>query len=90
VMAICLLAVYPASRLDWLVLGRLILTAPVYLPGVPGPIPAWVNDAINVVGEVVSPWARLLAAVGFIALCVGGWWGWRDPRSGPGVPRALI
>ena len=37
VMAICLLAVYPASRLDWLVLGRLILTAPVYLPGVPAP-----------------------------------------------------
>jgi hypothetical protein len=90
VMAICLLAVYPASRLDWLVLGRLILTAPVYLPGVPGPIPVWVNDAINVVGEVVSPWARLLAAVGFIALCVGGWWGWRDLRSGQGVPRALI
>jgi hypothetical protein len=90
VMAICLLAVYPASRLDWLVLGRLILTAPVYLPGVPGPIPVWVNDAINVVGEVVSPWARLLAAVGFIALCVGGWWGWRDRAPGQGAPRALI
>ena len=86
VMAICLLAVYPASRLDWLVLGRLILTAPVYLPGVPGPIPVWVNDAINVVGEVVSPWARLLAAVGFIALCVGGWWGWRDRAPGQGRP----
>jgi hypothetical protein len=90
VMAICLLAVYPASRLDWLVLGRLILTAPVYLPGVPGLIPVWVNDAINVVGEVVSPWARLLAAVGFIALCVFGWWGWRDPRSGQSALRALI
>jgi hypothetical protein len=90
VMAICLLAVYPASRLDWLVLGRLILTAPVYLPGVPGPIPVWVNDTINVVGEVVSPWARLLAAVGFIALCVGGWWGWRDRAPGQGAPRALI
>jgi hypothetical protein len=90
VMAICLLAVYPASRLDWLVLGRLILTAPVYLPGVPGPIPVWVNDAIDVVGEVVSPWARLLAAVGFIALCLFSWWGWRDRAPGQGVPRALI
>ncbi|HEY2281730.1 MAG TPA: hypothetical protein VGI00_25500 [Streptosporangiaceae bacterium] len=90
VMAICLLAVYPASRLDWLVLGRLILTAPVYLPGVPGPIPVWVNDAINVVGEVVSPWARLLAAAGFIALCVFGWWGWRDRGVGQAAPRALI
>ncbi len=90
VMAICLLAVYPASRLDWLVLGRLILTAPVYLPGVPGPIPVWVNDAINVVGEVVSPWARLLAAVGFIALCLFGGWGWRDRTLGQAAPRTLI
>jgi hypothetical protein len=90
VMAICLLAVYPASRLDWLVLGRLILTAPVYLPGVPGPIPASVNDAINVVGEVVSPWARLLAAVGFIALCLFGWWGWRDRPPGQAALRTLI
>ncbi len=32
VMAICLLAVYPASRLDWLVLIRLIVAAPVYFP----------------------------------------------------------
>jgi hypothetical protein len=90
VMAICLLAVYPASRLDWLVLGRLILTAPVYLPGVPGTIPAWVNRAINVVGEVVSPWARLIAAVGFIALCVFGWWGWRDRAPSQAALRPLI
>jgi hypothetical protein len=90
VMAICLLAIYPASRLDWLVLGRLILTAPVYLPGVPGPIPAWVNNAINVVGEVVAPWARLLAALGFIALCVFGWWDWRDRVPGPPALRTLI
>ena len=90
VMAICLLALYPASRLDWLVLVRLILTAPVYLPGVPGPIPAWVNNAINVVGEVVAPWARLLAALGFIALCVFGWWGWRDRLPGQPALRALI
>jgi hypothetical protein len=90
VMAICLLALYPASRLDWLVLGRLILTAPVYLPGVPGLIPAWVNNAINVVGEVVAPWARLLAALGFIALCVFGWWGWRDRAPDQPALRALI
>ncbi|MBV9796331.1 MAG: hypothetical protein JO016_20630 [Actinobacteria bacterium] len=88
VMAIVLLAVYPASRLDWLVLLRLILTAPVYLPGVPGPTPAWVTDAINVVGEVIAPWARLLAALAFIALCILGWWGWREP--GQPVPRPLV
>ena len=78
VMAICLLAVYPASRLDWLVLGRLILTAPVYLPGVPGPIPAWLNNTINVVGYYVAPDARLAAAVAFVVLCLTGRWGWRE------------
>jgi hypothetical protein len=90
VMAICLLAVYPASRLDWLVLGRLILTAPVYLPGVPGPIPVWVNNTINVVGEYVAPYARLAAAVAFIVLCVFGWWGWRDRAPGRAALRSLV
>jgi hypothetical protein len=80
VMAICLLAVYPASRLDWLVLGRLILTAPVYLPGVPGPTPAWLTSTINAVGDYVAPDARLVAAIAFVALCLTGRWAWRGPE----------
>ena len=84
VMAICLLAIYPASQLDWLVLGRLILTAPVYLPGVPGPTPAWLTSTINAVGDYVAPDARLVAALAFVALCLTGRWAWRDP-----VPSAV-
>jgi hypothetical protein len=77
VMAICLLAIYPASQLDWLVLGRLILTAPVYLPGVPGPTPAWLTSTINAVGDYVAPDTRLVAAIAFVALCLTGRWAWR-------------
>jgi len=80
VMAICLLAVYPASQLDWLLLGRLILTAPVYLPGVPGPTPAWLTSTINAFGDYVAPSARLVAALAFVALCLTGRWAWRGPE----------
>jgi hypothetical protein len=80
VMAICLLAIYPASQLDWLVLGRLILTAPVYLPGGPGPTPAWLTSTINAVGDYVAPDARLIAALAFVTLCLTGRWAWRGPE----------
>jgi hypothetical protein len=81
VMAICLLAVYPASRLDWLVMIRLALTTGVYLPGVPAVTPAWLAPVINVDGSVVSSGTRLVAALAFIWLCVFGFWGWREPEA---------
>jgi hypothetical protein len=90
VMAICLLALYPASQLDWLVLGRLILTAPVYLPGIPGPTPAWLTSTINAVGNYVAPDTRLVAALAFVALCLTARWAWRDPRTGPVAWRPLV
>ena len=90
VMAIVLLAVYPASRLDWLILGRLILTAPVYLPGVPGPTPAWLTSTINAVGDYVAPNARLVAAIAFVALCLSGRWAWRGPDADRMAWRPLV
>jgi hypothetical protein len=81
VMAICLLAVYPASRLDWLVIGRLTLTAPVYLPGIPALVPVWLVPVINVEGTVVSAAARIVAALAFVWLCAFGFWGWRAPAA---------
>jgi hypothetical protein len=90
VMALGLLALYPASRLDWLVLGRLILTAPVYLPGVPGPTPAWLTTTINAYGDYVAPAARLAGVVAFVALCVTGSWGWRPPARPPAAWRPLL
>jgi len=85
-MAICLLAIYPASRLDWLVLARLILAAPVYFPGIPGNAPAWINYVITDEGIYASAYARLAVAVAFVVLCLfphWRWlWGWWRPREG--------
>jgi hypothetical protein len=77
VMAISLLAVYPASRLDWLLIFRLALTAPTYMPGIPTLDPAWFVPVLDVEGTVVSAAARLVAALAFVWLCVFGFWGWR-------------
>jgi len=77
VMAISLLAVYPASRLDWLLILRLALTAPTYMPGIPTLDPAWFAPVLEVEGTVVSAAARLVAALAFVWLCVFGFWGWR-------------
>ncbi len=86
VMAICLLAVYPASRLDWLVLLRLIVVAPVYFPGIPGNSPAWINRVVGSEGIYVAAYGRLAVAAGFVVLCLfPHWralWGWRRPRPG--------
>jgi len=89
VMAISLLAVYPASRLDWLVLVRLILAAPVYMPGIPWNPPIWIERMVNFEGLDLSVYCRLVVAVGFVVLCLfPGWkglWGWRPkptPSSG--------
>ena len=89
VMAICLLAVYPASRLDWLVLLRLIVVAPVYFPGMPempGNPPAWINLVVGYEGIYVAAYGRLAVAVGFVILCLfPHWralWGWRRPQAG--------
>jgi hypothetical protein len=94
VMIIGLLAVYPASRLDWLVLIRLIVAAPVYMPGIPGNPPAWINHVVSIEGLDVSSYARLVVAVGFVVLCLfPGWrglWGWRPKEAlSPGASPAL-
>jgi len=85
VMAICLLAVYPASRLDWLVLVRLILAAPVYMPGIPGNPPAWITRVAAFEGLDLTAYGRLAVAVAFVVLCLfPGWrglWGWRRPKA---------
>jgi hypothetical protein len=104
VMAICLLAAYPASNLDWVVLVRLIVTAPVYIPGMPvivgppaagGNTPGWLNNVFVFEGIYISAYGRLVAAVALVALCVFGWWGWQRDRSGTlaggvPVPRSLV
>jgi len=79
VMAISLLALYPASWLDWVVLIRLLAGATIYAQAIQGPPqPHWLADLGQFNGTWLTPSVRLLAAVALVWLCVSGRWGWRS------------
>ena len=83
VMAISLLALYSASRLDWVVLIRLLAGATVYVQAVQSPVqPHWLADLGQFDGAWLTPGVRLLATVALVWLCFSGRWGW---RSAPAV-----
>jgi hypothetical protein len=92
VMAIALLALYPASWLDWVVLIRLLAGATVYVQAVQSPAePHWLYDLVQFNGTWLTPGIRLLAVVAFVWLCVSGRWGWRSrSAASPGrLPELL-
>jgi hypothetical protein len=92
VMAISLLALYSASRLDWVVLIRLLAGATVYVQAVQSPFqPHWLANLGQFDGAWLTPGVRLLAAVALIWLCWSGRWGWRSvPAASPGrLPELL-
>jgi hypothetical protein len=84
VMALSLLALYSASRLDWVVLIRLLAGASVYAQAVQSPAePHWLYDIAQFDGAWLTPGVRLLAAVALVWLCVRGRWGWRSASAAP-------
>ena len=83
VMALSLLALYSASRLDWVVLLRLLAGATVYVQAVQSPVqPHWLANLGQFDGAWLTPGVRLLATVALVWLCLSGRWGW---RSAPAV-----
>jgi hypothetical protein len=90
VMAISLLALYSASRLDWVVLTRLLAGASVYVIAVASPVePHWLYDLGQFNGTWLTPVIRLLATIALVWLCLSGRWGWQSsyPQA-PGVDNA--
>ena len=82
VMAISLLALYSASRLDWVVLIRLLAAATVYVQAVQSPFqPHWLRDLGQFDGAWLTPSVRLLTTVALVWLCLSGRWGWRSPSA---------
>jgi hypothetical protein len=80
-MIICLLVLYPASRLDWLVIA--IITAGT-LPNIPAP-GGLVNTVHHFFVVSLAPLVLLAAALGLVALCVTGRWKLREPGGPPGA-----
>jgi hypothetical protein len=66
----------PASRLDWVVLGRGIAGGIAYIPGVVVARlhPAWLEADYTTVVRVVAPSGRLLALAALVMLCLTGAW----------------
>jgi hypothetical protein len=92
VMAISLLALYSASRLDWVVLVRLLAGASVYAQAVQSPAePHWLYDLGQFDGAWLTPAVRLLAAAALVWFCVSGRWGWRSrPAAAAGRRPELL
>ena len=92
VMAVSLLALYSASRLDWLVLIRLLAGATIYAQAVQSPVePHWLYDIGQFNGTWLTPGVRLLTTVALVWLCVSGRWGWRSaPAAAPGRLSELL
>jgi hypothetical protein len=87
-MLICVLILYPASRLDWLVLGRLAAGTISNMPGNPylqHSLLLWHIDHFAV--RVLTPIVMLAAAVALVALCLSGHWKLRDA---PGPERTAL
>jgi len=74
-MIICLLLLYPASRLDWLVLVRLAAATLANIPGNPNAELNWLVGAVHHgIVQGVTPVVLLAAAVGLVLLCRNGRW----------------
>ena len=85
-MLICLLMFYPATRLDWLVLGRIAVATLANTPGNPfGPPGHVVYVVHHLLVRGFAPLALFAAAIGLVWLCLSGRWNPREP-SDPDPP----
>jgi hypothetical protein len=83
-MAIGLLAVYPASRLDWAVMGQLTVATVAIMPGTVLTLhPHWLARLAFLDSFRVMPLLLLAALAALVWLCVSGAWR-AGPASGPG------
>lgn len=84
VMIIALLVLYPASRLDWVVLVRLGFAAITYMDSTSLPR-GWLLSLQMFEGEWITSTARVLAVAALLWLCLTGRWGWRSRPAEPAV-----
>ncbi len=91
VMIFVPLVFMPASRLDWVVLGRSVAGGLAYIPGVVVSHlhPAWLQTGYTTVVTYVAPSGRLLALAALVVLCLTGAWNRRAP-SGEAVRQPML
>jgi hypothetical protein len=86
-LVLCLLALYPASRLDWPVLLQLAATTFFYMPGMPGRAPqGWQRAVHDFQLYLAMPAIRLGVLVAVLVLCATGAWYSRRSAQWQGAP----
>jgi hypothetical protein len=87
-MIICVLVLYPASRLDWLVLARLTAATIANMPGDPSGTPNHSLLALDTfLVHGMAPLVLLTCAGWLVVLAISGQWGL---RSQPAYPAAQV
>jgi hypothetical protein len=87
VMIIALLALYPSSWLDTVVLTRLCFGAITYMEAVTFTHPVWLAHLQTFEGEYITSTIRFLAAAALVWMCISGRWGIRGkPSTAPVSP----
>jgi hypothetical protein len=75
-MVFCVLALYPASTLDWVLLARLGAATIGTIPGNPNGVPGRTLRSEDIfLVHVLVPTALLACAIGVLVLAIGGQWG---------------
>jgi hypothetical protein len=91
VMIIALIALYPASRLDILVLVRLCFSAITYMEAISVSQFAWFQPVQFFEGEWITSSVRFLTAAALIWMCATGRWGGsRADHSSTGVSQPPV
>ncbi len=85
-----LLALMPASRLDWIAVARAIPAALAELPGIiyyPGLTPGWLSAAGKTISTGVAPIVLVGVALALLWLCMSRKWNAADGSGPPAPPR---
>ena len=84
------LALYPATRLDYVVIGQMTATTFALVPGGStfAPPRGWLTTAWNDILSTVTPAVLLAAVVALVLLCASGAWARNGPPIGEPAGRA--
>jgi hypothetical protein len=90
-MIVCVLVLYPATRLDWLVLARLTAATMANMPGEPNGFPVRsLRGFDHLLVHGIAPFVLLVAAGAVVIMAVTGQWGEQPDSAGTAaVVRAL-
>jgi hypothetical protein len=90
-MIIALLALYPRSWLDWVVLARLCFGAITYMESASVSVRSVLQHVQLFQGEWITSSVRLLAVIALIYMCVTKRWGFSpETETSPPVGEPLL